>query len=174
MFTFERIMPIKFKFSDFPDGIHELTFLADSNKLDLGSNFFGDVALDVIMDKSSHQIVLKCEAEVSAEFECDRCTEKFESKVSTNFLLVYVFDEASCGIDDVNCYFLRRDENTIDITKDTKEYLRLAVPMKNVCSSECNGICPTCGKNLNYEQCNCTKDEINPVWNELLKLKENK
>lgn len=164
-------MPIKFKFSDFPDGIHELSFLTKSNELNLGKNFIGDLEIRIIMDKSPHQIVLKCDAQVPIVFDCDRCTESFESTLKTNFVLVFVFDEASKDADDVNCYFLRKDEHTIDITKDTIDYLSLAVPMKNICSNDCKGICPTCGKNLNNEKCECSEEVINPIWNELLKLK---
>ena len=37
------------------------------------------------------------------------------------------------------------------------------------CSEECKGLCPTCGKNLNHEKCNCKK-EVDPRMAALLQL----
>ncbi len=45
----------------------------------------------------------------------------------------------------------------------------LDLPMKHLCKSDCKGICPQCGKNLNEGECDCVQDDIDP---RLAKLKE--
>ena len=50
----------------------------------------------------------------------------------------------------------------------------LAVPMKNLCSEDCKGLCPKCGKNLNEGLCNCNEENIDPRWETIQKLKSKK
>jgi uncharacterized protein len=39
------------------------------------------------------------------------------------------------------------------------EHLNLTYPIKPLCSKDCQGICPVCGKNINSGDCSCvTKD----------------
>ncbi|MCX6003520.1 MAG: DUF177 domain-containing protein [Chloroflexi bacterium] len=45
------------------------------------------------------------------------------------------------------------------------------MPMKPLCKDECAGLCSICGKDLNLEECGCQKEEVDPRWAELLKLK---
>ena len=37
------------------------------------------------------------------------------------------------------------------------EQVNLALPMKVICRSDCRGLCPHCGANLNNEECRCEK-----------------
>ena len=48
----------------------------------------------------------------------------------------------------------------------------LELPMNLLCSEECRGLCPHCGKNLNREKCAC-RDEEEPDarWGALDNLK---
>jgi uncharacterized protein len=43
--------------------------------------------------------------------------------------------------------------------------------MKKLCSEDCKGLCPSCGKNLNDGPCNCAEEIIDPRWELLQKLK---
>ena len=38
------------------------------------------------------------------------------------------------------------------------EEMLLASPSKFYCSEDCKGLCPSCGKNLNLEACNCAQE----------------
>lgn len=40
--------------------------------------------------------------------------------------------------------------------------LMLALPIKVLCKSDCKGICPECGKNLNQEKCTCELEILDP------------
>lgn len=76
-------------------------------------------------------------AEVS--LVCDRCLEPFVTVLSGSFEEGYP----------------RGMESFIDITDAVNESLTLAIPMKTLCVSECRGLCPGCGRNLNVERCEC-------------------
>ena len=47
------------------------------------------------------------------------------------------------------------DGRTIDLDPILKEQILLALPMSVVCSEECKGLCPSCGKDLNQGACGC-------------------
>lgn len=52
-----------------------------------------------------------------------------------------------------------------------REQLLLALPLRMVCSDDCKGICPQCGRNLNLGACNCEQHIPDPRWDALNDLK---
>ncbi len=160
------------KFTDFEDGIHELVLNKSAAQLGLDERFNGDVRVDCKMDKSHSQIILSCELSVNANFECDRCLEEYSNIIVNSFQLTYLFEHDNTNSDADGVYSLRPDETKIDLSEDVQEYTMLATPMKLLCKEDCKGICRKCGANLNYATCNCEDDNINPIWEDLLKLKD--
>ncbi|MCK5427573.1 MAG: DUF177 domain-containing protein, partial [Thermodesulfovibrionia bacterium] len=71
---------------------------------------------------------------------------------------------------DLNVGFYEDDE--IDMKGLLREQILLAVPMKPLCKTECSGICPQCGKNLNTASCKCITKKIDPRLAKLETLKE--
>jgi len=53
-----------------------------------------------------------------------------------------------------------------------RQQLLLALPLRALCSPSCEGICPTCGANLNIIVCQCPKHEGHPGWEALRELME--
>jgi uncharacterized protein len=103
------------------------------------------------------------------ELHCARCLEPVEHDVSESFDLLY----RPQGVD------ARRDEASISraeteigyyqgegvLLEDVlKEQILLALPVKQVCSTECKGLCPHCGRNLNVENCDCVPAMSDPRW----------
>ena len=43
----------------------------------------------------------------------------------------------------------------VDLTEDLRESILLVLPPYPVCRTECRGLCPRCGKNLNKATCKC-------------------
>jgi uncharacterized protein len=43
--------------------------------------------------------------------------------------------------------------------------------MKQLCKSDCKGICPGCGVDLNREKCRCSGKTVDPRWEKLLDIK---
>jgi len=67
--------------------------------------------------------------------------------------------------------FIHPDTDKIDLDEYIRDYAVLAVPMKNLCSEDCKGLCSKCGKNLNEGTCNCNEENIDPRWESIQKLK---
>lgn len=160
------------KFTNFSDGIHNLEFLETAEKLNLGSDFIDNVLLNCEMDKSSWQIVLSCDVEAKAQLICDRCNKEFDKDIHHYFKMIYMVEKGEITEEDTNIHYLSSDQDKIDLSKDVKELTLLALPMKHLCDENCKGLCPKCGKDLNEGTCDCKVDEVNPIWEPLLKLKD--
>lgn len=59
----------------------------------------------------------------------------------------------------------------LDLSALLWEEFSLALPIKPLCAPDCQGVCPTCGKNLNEGPCGCSSDEGDPRLAALRQLK---
>nr|MBC7244309.1 DUF177 domain-containing protein [Chloroflexota bacterium] len=50
----------------------------------------------------------------------------------------------------------------LDLTEVVRQNLLLGVPIAPLCSPQCRGLCPQCGKNLNEGPCDCQYEESDP------------
>ncbi len=126
------------------------------------------VYLHIVLDKFGRDYRIDIELSTRAHYQCDRCltdfTQPFEVKQRQIFNLGGEAEED----DDI----IRLPANTIEIDLGLilSEMVLLHHPIKTVCRPDCKGLCPTCGADLNHEQCHCEKDEVDPRWAKLRKL----
>ena len=59
---------------------------------------------------------------------------------------------------------------TLDVDEELREELMLQIPMRVLCSSDCKGLCPKCGKRLADGDCGCNTKETDPRWDVLRTL----
>ncbi|SCL83314.1 YceD family protein [Sporanaerobacter sp. PP17-6a] len=60
--------------------------------------------------------------------------------------------------------------NSVDLTEFIISSIIVSLPMKSLCRSDCKGLCPKCGKNLNEGNCNCNRDDVDPRFAKLKDL----
>ena len=86
-------------------------------------------------------LLLRGRLETRVLLKCSRCLEEFERDLT------------------VESFFSRKEveagEGKIDLTEDLREDIILTLPLKPLCTSECRGLCPICGRNLNRDKCDC-------------------
>ncbi len=111
---------------------------------------------------------------------CSRCLKVFKVDVERNVDVFFseegvkvrrVGEEIELTKGDLDVEFLE-DKGIINLKNLVEEEIRLSLPMKPLCSEECKGICPICGKDLNIESCTCKSEEIDPRLAPLLELKK--
>ena len=91
---------------------------------------------------------------------CDRCLEPYSWDLSTDFRIYLSMSpfrgefEVELSEDDLNVDFI--DGDFLDPERIIKEQIILNVPMKTLCTTECKGLCPICGCNLNMTRCSCS------------------
>ena len=64
------------------------------------------------------------------------------------------------------------ENGRLDIDEQLSEALLLDFPRKILCSDDCPGLCPKCGKQLKHGKCGCNTKEIDPRLAVLAKLLE--
>lgn len=63
------------------------------------------------------------------------------------------------------------DEVVLNLIPIVEECIYINEPFRILCSDDCQGLCPKCGKNLNEEQCECNQTgDIDPRFEALNKL----
>jgi len=104
---------------------------------------------------------------------CSRCLEDFEQPVDLRLreLALWLDSEDTEPGDDYAEEYLVLD-GTLDLLPVLRDAICLSFPSRRLCSDECRGICPTCGSNLNLEQCGCTGEQLDGRLKPLLELKK--
>lgn len=100
--------------------------------------------------------------------QCDRCCADVDEQLTYRFthtLLQQLENEDDDG-------YLVVPDLTLEMDELAASDISLELPTKVLCSEECKGLCPKCGKNLNEGSCGCTTKEVDPRFAKLLQLLE--
>ena len=108
------------------------------------------------------------------EFTCSRCLQLFPRTQDLQFDLYYQpwtgisrkVEEIELRDADMEVGFY--DGVQLDLNQVLSEQLVLAIPMKPLCRSDCRGLCPQCGNDLNLQECGCQAQAFSP-WQDRLK-----
>jgi uncharacterized protein len=162
---------MKIKISGLGDGEHKYDFKCSASEIGLDSEFEKEVIVDVTLRKSIRQYYLDIECMTQKKSTCDRCLADFDLRIDCSFKLVYTYDQSFSLPDFDEIKFLNFHDTEFEIGEDVRQMIMLNIPLKLLCSEECKGLCLICGKNLNESECNCNRDNFNPKFDELKKLK---
>jgi uncharacterized protein len=164
----------------FHEGKNEihLTFLPED--LDIHCTVpHNPITCDMKLTKKGHDISVEGVLTFTFELECSRCSEQFKIDKNESFTAYFLQrtepahqGEVSLSPDkDTVEYY---DNTVLDLTSTVRDTIHLAVPMKALCREGCKGFCPLCGINLNKKKCNCKREKVDPRWEPLKKLTQNK
>jgi uncharacterized protein len=116
------------------------------------------LSFDIHKDKDKFHLVGR--VNTTLEMPCGRCLEPFMFPVDVPFDLRYQPHSENTGegereieADDMDTAFYDNDE--IDLGQLMQEQFYLALPMKPLCSEDCQGLCSNCGTNRNKAACDC-------------------
>jgi uncharacterized protein len=65
-------------------------------------------------------------------------------------------------VDDGNDDYIETPDFKLELDEIVISDVLLSLPQKNLCKSDCKGLCSTCGQNLNLGECSCDKQNIDP------------
>jgi uncharacterized protein len=164
---------MKIKISNLANGTYDYLFEGKVEDIKITEPYFGNYRTEAVLTKFDKQMILDAETSIKANLVCDRCAIDFETTISSSYRMVYLLENEipDSEKEKVEINYIHPDTEKIDISEDVKDYALLAVPMKKLCGEDCKGLCYKCGKNLNEGECNCIREEIDPRWEPLLKLK---
>ena len=108
--------------------------------------------------------------------ECSRCLEQFEYPLKMD-----IEEEYFLTRDPVSGLplppptepgaFLIDENHVLDLGEAVRQYKIMTLPMKPVCRDDCAGLCPHCGRNLNYVTCECPPAPPDARWAPLQALR---
>lgn len=123
------------------------------------------IKVDATVENTGKNLLLTGIVKTELILKCSRCLEDFKYDLEAEF-------EEELSNKDNEDGSIKFEGDTIDLTDIVINNILLSLPMKAVCSENCKGLCPYCGKNKNHEECDCTDKEIDPrltVLKDLLK-----
>ncbi|HZK24938.1 MAG TPA: DUF177 domain-containing protein [Oscillospiraceae bacterium] len=148
----------------------ELQALKDAPGKDITYNFtVAESALN--LDEEDLQVIAPLEVQMSAAYR-DRKVE-VRGSLRTRVILT-----CSRCLKQVPISFQEEFEDEIPVSEEkeinlselVRELFITTLPFKPLCQAACQGICPTCGTDLNEKQCSCPVDNMDPRLSVLKKL----
>ncbi|WP_244833203.1 DUF177 domain-containing protein [Clostridium sp. BJN0001] len=142
----------------------DFEFEGDVIKYDSPCKITGEVTSE------SDIIVLKANIKTNLKMRCSRCLEAFIYPVDIDIEERFTTDESLFDEEDVTVV----SDDVIDVTEIAQKSIISSLPIKRLCKDDCKGICQVCGCNLNYNKCNCQKEDVDIRLESLKSLFNNK
>jgi len=125
----------------------------------------GDVALrdltwSVFALASDGDVFLEVKGQATWQGACSRCLAPLDRSLTVESQFLGSKDAElvargshTLGSQDLDVVFL--PEDTLDEAELVREQFELQAPMHPLCTEDCQGLCPACGKNWNKGPCHC-------------------
>jgi len=139
--------------------------------------FPNEVVANLTILRHERKLIVGVKVTSDVIMTCVRCLREFHYNLESLFDFgIELVDGASENVSlwEEDFISVAPHNGIVDITRRVRDALLLEIPMKPLCSSECKGICPTCGVNLNIEECRCKKQELDSPFAILKTLLERK
>ena len=134
-----------------------------------GFDFEGGSLRGTLEKGDDQSVHVRGRLEARLGLRCGRCLEPFALAVDEEidlFSLPHrpneVEEEEAVELQDRDVVVAYYQGDRLDLAGIVREQLFLAVPMKRLCGEGCKGLCPSCGCNLNRDQCACKQEDTDP------------
>jgi len=107
---------------------------------------------------------------------CSRCACRLPWNTEKRFAVEYWPDkteeegEIELDYDDLDVGFYLGDK--FDLIEVIQEQVLIDLPMNPICKEDCKGLCVKCGADLNFGDCGCEADNLDPRFETLKVLKD--
>ncbi len=136
----------------------------------LDINIYKPIHFTGILENISGMIRVTGDLVLEYNIICSRCLKAILKKVTIKVFENFMVSSKKAEEDDFYTFNGKYIE-LIDVINDN---IILYLPIKEVCDSNCKGLCKKCGKDLNIEDCECKDENIDPRFLVLNDLKKNK
>lgn len=146
------------------------------SEIDLTGEDFEIVApvhCHILFLRQNQNIYTKAQFSTSLLVSCRRCMESLETDIVADVELQFVQVDAPEKMDPrlVDAGERHYTGEAIDLSDDARQGLVLEIPVWPLCSESCNGLCASCGANLNLDTCDCGElEESSSPFSALSKL----
>ncbi len=104
--------------------------------------------------------------------ECSRCLDPFRLPLQLPLAWIVRRVEELTPEDELpdGEFEILLETQELDFTARVREIIIFNLPAKPLCRSDCRGLCPVCGQNLNVRACTCRREAADPRWDGLRRL----
>jgi uncharacterized protein len=126
-----------------------------------------------MLPQSDGEVRIQGRYSVEIKAQCDRCLGEARFPLDAGFDLYYRpasvigTDEEEVEIDEGQAEIGFYEGNGLELEDILREQVLLALPMQRVCTEDCPGICPVCGKNRKETPCDCRIETSRDHWGAL-------
>jgi uncharacterized protein len=123
------------------------------------------VDLQASLQRVGTTVAVRGTIATTAEVPCARCLELATIELSAPLDVVAVpadempdeEDHELAGSELDLCYYTGE---VLDLGTIVRDHLVSSIPFQPLCHATCRGLCPSCGINLNREECTCSTEEV--------------
>ncbi|MBQ4064556.1 MAG: DUF177 domain-containing protein [Clostridia bacterium] len=105
-------------------------------------------------------LLLTLGAEVFYKTECARCLKELHRTLTLSLSKNAAVKGTLQDVDDDDYVII--EDSAMELDEPVGELLFLELPSRDLCSEDCRGFCPKCGKDRNEGDCGCDTKEIDP------------
>ena len=113
--------------------------------------------IDGVLENRAGVLMMRYRLRCVPELIGDRCLSPVAMQIDETFEHVIVTETAS---EENDAEYLLAPDAMLDLAEVAMTDLRLSMPTKTLCSPDCKGLCPVCGKNRNDGDCGCSSADI--------------
>jgi len=127
--------------------------------------FLQPAHVEVTVRMIGDEIAVKGRLFARLSIPCSRCLTLFEYPVDSTFDLIFLPEELGEADEELSDEDMDRSyfgDRTLDLQAVVLEQLNLTFPAKPLCSKDCEGICPVCGRIRRESGCGCSVREDDP------------
>jgi uncharacterized protein len=127
-----------------------------------------------VLEHSDDEVRIQGKYSVEMTAQCDRCLGSARFPLNARFDLYYrpasqIAGEEEVEIDDGEAEIGFYEGSGLELKDVLREQILLALPMQRVCSEDCKGMCPACGRNRNETACDCKLENVYDRWGAALR-----
>ncbi len=125
---------------------------------------FEDAHINGVLTDNSGYMRLRLKAELVYHGECARCLAPVDGVFSLDFERT-VATEGTIDddrLEELVDEYVILSGHELDVDEPLCEELMLGFPTRLLCSEDCEGLCPKCGKPKREGDCGCSQREIDP------------
>ena len=145
-------------------GMHITQEIEDKCPEDLGFECTGTVKGKLEFTNTVSLLLVTGDIRAELKLQCSRClvdmTLPVDAKVEEEFRIEKIgdsFQVLPLDEDDLESGLVK--DNILDTQELIRQDLLLELPIQPLCRPDCQGLCPTCGENLNLRKCACPPAE---------------
>lgn len=132
----------------------------------------------MLTSKGGFKVELQGRLRATLTLICDRCLSSYDREVDTELQVLFEVEsddswhlkDLEYKIPDLDTVLL--EEPVLDLDDVLRQHLYLALPIKNLCTEQCKGICSRCGADLNHGACECADENKDSPFAALAQLKK--